>query len=172
MVTGARSNSCCSARSPGSRLVISPEAIRDRRMAASWTHGGSGASLPGQCLPGRASVLVGVLGQARRGLACLGERSGLRVVRREPRRGHGAPVHGCQLLRWQPCTARRARDRSSGARRTRGPTQIAPRRCQSAASQSPSRSPARSSTCGDGWISGLGGCKVASRPGLGQGGNA
>jgi hypothetical protein len=27
------------------RLVISPEAIRERRMAASWTHGGSGASL-------------------------------------------------------------------------------------------------------------------------------
>jgi hypothetical protein len=33
MVTGARPNSCRSARSPGSRLVISPEAIRDRRLA-------------------------------------------------------------------------------------------------------------------------------------------
>ena len=47
-----------------------------------------------------------------------------------------------------------------------------PGSCQSAASQSPSWSAARSRTCMDGRISGLGGCKIASPADRGQGGKA
>ena len=43
---------------------------------------------------------------------------------------------------------------------------------QSAASQSASRSIARSRICGEGGISGMGGCKIGSRRGLGHAGNA
>ena len=50
--------------------------------------------------------------------------------------------------------------------------QDAPGRCQSAASQSAPWSAARSRTCRDGRISGLGGCKIASLVGRGQDGKA
>ena len=50
--------------------------------------------------------------------------------------------------------------------------QYASGRRQSAASQSAPRFVARCRICGDGGISGLGGCKIGSRPGLVQAGNA
>ena len=79
-------------------------------------------------------------------------------------------VRVCCQNRWQP---RRGRPRRLWLSSRSPPGhQHPPGDRQSAASQPASRSIARWRICGDGGISGLGGCKIGSRPGPVQAGNA
>ena len=82
----------------------------------------------------------------------------------------GASWSWTWVIRGTPPVRRQERRRLSP--RSPPGLQYASGRRQSAASQSASRSIARSRIRGDGGISGLGGCKIGSLPGLVQAGNA
>ena len=94
---------------------------------------------------------------------------------RMARRYRSAPGRGPAGRGPRSAAVRRpARRRGCRSRSSRSPPalQHGPGHRQSAASKSASRSAARCRICGDGVISGLGGCKIASLPGPGQVGNA
>ena len=98
-------------------------------------------------------------------------RSSCRTARRRrcaPGRAQAGPGPRSSAAR-RPARHRRCRWLSS---RSLPGLQDVPGHRQSAASQSASRSITRWRMCGEGGISGLGGCKIGSRPGPVQAGNA
>jgi hypothetical protein len=123
---------------------------------------GIGVPQPGACVLGRDQPGLPGAGHASPG-AGAGRRR-----RCAPGRAPADPGPGLSAARLPV----RRRERRWLSPRSPPGLQYVPGRRQSAASQSASRSIARSRMRGDGGIAGLGGCKIGSGPGLVRAGNA